>query len=84
MEKGLVKLARSGYASRHSTPLEWYSDKTIKKHEKFPKSLFLIKPDHVIFGTIQGFSFFSNLIAYRCENCGAILIIPPEYENKDI
>ena len=74
MEKGVIRLVVSSYAIQ-SMPLEWYSDKTIKKYENFPKSLFL-KPDCEIYG--NKLSRHTNFIAYRCENCGAVLIIPPD------
>ena len=75
MEKGLIKLVTNGYHAGMTTSLDWYSDKTIKKCEKFPKSLFL-KPDREIYG--NKLSCCTNFIAYRCEKCRAILIIPPD------
>ena len=85
MEKGLIKLVHDGYGLRSFQPrsLNWYSDKTIKKYEGFFKSI-LLKPDFIIHGIDSQIAVYSDFEAYRCENCGAILIIPTEDENSDI
>ena len=84
MEKGLIEITnKCGVFDFYSTPLLWYSDKTIKEHENFPKSLSL-KRDLAVRGTMSGDSTCTDFEAYRCGNCGAILIIPPEDKNKDI
>ena len=79
MEKGLVKLMNKGHGVNlfRPTPLEWFSEKTIKKYEGFFKSI-LIKPDLIIHGINSQIAAYSDFEAYCCENCGAILIIPPE------
>ena len=79
MEKGLVKLLNKGYGPSvlRPTPLEWFSEKTIKKYEGFFKSI-LLKPDLIIHGINPQRAAYSDFLAYHCENCGAILIIPSE------
>ena len=74
MEKGFIRhYTGSGF---NAGSLKWFNYKTFKEYGKFPKSLFL-KPDLNIYGTVQEVGF-SDFEAYRCENCGAVLIIPPD------
>ena len=79
MEKGLIRYANAGTGFT-LYPLEWYSDETFQEYGKFPKSFFLY-PDLRIFGTRREICL-SEFEAYRCENCGAILIIPPEDDTE--
>ncbi len=58
----------------------WFFEESVKKFSKFPKSL-LVKPDLYIYGKKQKMGYH-GLEAYCCENCGAILIIPPKNDEK--
>ncbi|MDE6762233.1 MAG: hypothetical protein K2J73_00950 [Oscillospiraceae bacterium] len=78
MEKGGVATTRSGR-------LMWSCDKTIEKYSKFPKSL-LPKCDVLLDGINCKVGGNYSYEAYRCKECGAVLIIPPKNnsdENSD-
>ena len=76
MEKG-------GVVTMHSDILMWFSDESAEKYNKFPQSL-LPKPDTMVDGISYKVSSLNGYKAYRCEDCGAILIIPPEDKNKEL
>ncbi len=59
----------------------WFFEESVKKFSKFPKSL-LTRPDLKIYGKKQKMCYH-GLEAYRCENCGAILMIAPPDDNYD-
>lgn len=75
MKKGCIVV---GNHSRmyNDFSIEWYSNESIEKYSKFPAQLFL-KHDLKIYGKRlkidrHGFE------AFRCEECGAILVVPNE------
>lgn len=80
MEKGVIFLYPHSIYDALCPHLEWYSDKSIKKYEKSVKQLFA-KPDCKIFGEIN-YIGDCRLEAYRCKNCGAVLIIPQKNDKK--
>ncbi|MDE7303324.1 MAG: hypothetical protein K2N60_08430 [Oscillospiraceae bacterium] len=57
--------------------LGWYSNENMQRHKGI-KSL-VIRPNIVIEGVPWDAGYF--LPAFRCQNCGAILVVPPE-ENQ--
>lgn len=59
----------------------WFFEESVKKFSKFPKSLFT-KADLRIYGKKQKMGCH-GLEAYRCEECGAILMIAPPDDNYD-
>lgn len=74
MEKG-------GVATIRSEKLRWFCDKTIEKYSRFPKSL-LTKCDMPLDGKSYKVGGYYGYMAYRCKNCGAILIVPNENDEK--
>ena len=74
MEKG-------GIVTMHSDALMWFFDESAEKNSKFPQSL-VPKPDMMVDGISYKVSGYYGYSAYRCENCGAVLIIPPEDETE--
>ena len=79
MEKGCIS-----FLSKHRVYdrlcLNWFSDKKINKYGKSIKWL-LTKCDYKIYGT-RSFIGDDRLVSYRCKNCGAILVIPPENDEN--
>lgn len=82
MEKGGVMLKGRMIIYRTPTPhLAWFDNKTLEEFGRFPKSL-LLRPDLKIYGEMYKMGYY-KYEAYRCENCGAILVIPPENDGND-
>ena len=79
MEKGCI--AVGNHSRLHNDfSIEWYSKESMDKYSKFPAQLFL-KSDLKIYGKRlkidrHGFE------AYRCKECGAVLVIPPENDEN--
>lgn len=76
---GLLRL-RDTFTAWNHPYLAWFSKKSVKKYSKFPQSL-LIKPDLKIHSKRYEMGYYGYK-AYRCKNCGAILIIPSEDDEK--
>ena len=75
---GLLRL-RYTYDAWDHPYLVWFSKKSVEKYSKFPKSL-LVKPDLKIHSKKYKIGYYGYK-AYRCKNCGAVLVIP--HENDD-
>lgn len=80
MEKGCIVVGNNS-RMYNDFSIEWYSKESMEKYSRFPAQLFL-KPDLKIFGKRlkidrHGFE------AYRCKNCGAVLIIPSENNDNN-
>ncbi len=81
MEKGCIAV---GNHSRlyNDFSIEWYSKESMEKYSKFPAQLFL-KPDLKMYSKSLKIDRH-GLEAYRCEKCGAILMIAPPDDNYDM
>lgn len=62
--------------------IHWFFEESVKKFSKFPKSLF-VKPDLYIYGKKKKMGYH-GLEAYRCEKCGAILMIAPDDDSEKL
>ncbi len=80
MEKGCIAV---GNHSRlyNDFSIEWYSKESMEKYSKFPAQLFL-KPDLKMYSKSLKIDRH-GLEAYRCKECGAILMIAPPDDNYD-
>ena len=74
-------MENGGVVTMRSETLMWFSDGSAEKYNKFPQSL-LPKSDASVDGISYKVSSLNGYKACRCENCGAILIIPPEDETE--
>lgn len=77
MEKGGIPLIQT---SIYKPYLPWICEKKFEKSNNFPKWL-LITEDKKIYGEKYKIGNY-KLVSYRCKNCGAVLIIPPENDEE--
>ncbi len=75
MEKGCVVVGNNS-RMYNDFSIEWYSKESMEKYSKFPAQLFL-KPDLKMYGKRLKIDRH-GLEAYRCKECGTILVIPSE------
>lgn len=77
MEKGGIPLIKT---SIYKPYLPWIREEKFEKSNNFPKWL-LITEDEKIYGEKYKIGNY-KLVSYRCKNCGAVLIIPPENDEE--